>query len=323
MPATLVGRDAHHDRPLSNFAVQAFQAGPDSGYIAEQLFPTINVGKESDRFYTIDRDSYLRINDSRRSRGVPANRVEWKVSSDAYFCDNYALADEIAVEDISNADAVLNLRQGSVEFVVDQLLRDRENRCASIVTSISNVGSGVVLSGNDQWTAVQSADILGQISTGRQFMHDNTGLLPNVLAMDWKSWDLMTRNERLISRYTNVDGGKLTAQQLMDLFEVERILVSKAIKNTALEGAAGTNASVFGDAAVLAHVNPRVNRMKVATFGIGFNWRPQGAVANMQVLRSMEDAAGSKHVEIIESGYYCDEKVVGQDLAYAITDTQA
>ncbi len=324
MPATLVGRDAHHDVALANYAIQAFASGADAGYIGEALFPTISpVAKQNDRYYKIDPDSYLRVADSRRSPGVAANRVEWKVSSDGFFCDNYALADEIPLEDLANADGVLNARQGSADFITDNLLRDREQRIANKVTSVSNVGSGVVLSGNNQWSAVQSADILGQISTGRQHIHSRTGILPNVLAMDWKSWDLMTRNERLIELFKNVQGGRLTKQNLLDLFELEDILVSKAVKNTANEGAAAAMASVWGDAAVLAYVNPRIKSQRVTTFGVGFRWIPQGMRHTMQAFRDRFDKAGEPHTEVVEVGYYADEKIVGQDLAYAITDTQA
>lgn len=327
MPEVAQGRAAHHDVPLSRFASQAFNAGPDSGYVAQALFPAVRVPKQNDRYYTIDRDSYLRTNDDRRSKGTPANRVEWKVSSDQYFADNYALADEIAIEDIANSDDVLQLRQGSVDFTVDQLMRAREVRIASRVTSISNVGSGInvqSLTGTtaNQWTATSSADIFGQVSTGQAFIQSQTGVVPNTMVLDWNSWELMRRNTRLLEMFKYTSGGTIKGAQLRELFNVDRILVGEAIRNTAIEGAAATMENIWGTNCLLAYVNPNIRSRRVMTFGLGFNWRPAGSIVDMQVKRSRIDHAGSAHIEIVESGYYQDEKILGQDLSYLISNTQ-
>lgn len=327
MAKSLVGRAAHHDVPVSRFAIQAFQAGPESGYIAQALFPVIKVSKQNDRYYVIDKASYLRTNDSARSRGAPANRVEWKVTSEQYFADNYALADEIPLEDIDNADNVLDVRQGSAEFIVDQLMRDREVRIASKVTSISNVGSGInvqSLTGTtaNQWTAVKSADILGQVGTASAFIQQNTGIVPNTMVLDWESFDLMRRNERLLELYKYSQGGKMKVDDLKSLFGIQNIWVGNAVKNTALEGAAATMTPVWGDNCLICHVNPRVKSKRVATFGLGMRWTPSGFSTPMQVKRSRIDHAGSEMVEVLEAGYYQDEKIVGQELSYLIANTR-
>ena len=57
------------------------------------------------------------------------------------------------------------------------------------------------------------------------------------------------------------------------------------------------------------------------TFGLRFNWRPPSFPANMGVTRTVENAAGSQHVEIIEAGYYQDERIVAGELAYVIQNT--
>lgn len=323
MPQSLKGRSAHHDRPLSNFAVQAFAQGPGSGYIAQSLFPSVPVNHQNDRYYTIDKASYLRTEDSKRSPRTRANRVEWKVSSDGYFADNYALADEIPLEDLANADNVLNLRQGSVSFVTDMLLRDKEVRVADKVTSISNVGSGVSLTGATRWTSVDSADIFGQVSTATAFIRGETGIIPNTMVVDYDSFQLMRRNSRLLEMFKYTSGGQLSMDQLKELFNVQNLWVGNAIRNSAKEGAAATMVDVWGDNCLLAYVNPTITRMRAATFGLTMNWRPEGMATDMQVERSRIDDAGSEKVEVIEAGYFADEKIVGKELSYLINDTQA
>lgn len=327
MAKSLTGRAAHHDVPLSRFAVQAFQAGPASGYIASALFPEVKVSKQNDKYYTIDKASYMRTNNAQRSRGAPANRVEWKVSSEQYFAENYALADEIPLEDIDNADNVLEVRQGSAAFIVDQLMRDKEIRVAAKVTTAANVGSSVnvqSLTGTtaNQWTAVKSADILGQVGTATAFIQQNTGIVPNTMVLDWESYDLMTRNERLLELFKYSQGGKMRDDDLKKLFGIQTILIGNAVKNTAEEGAAAVMAPVWGDNCLICYVNPSVKSKRVATFGLGMAWKPAGLPTNMDVKRSRIEEAGSEHVEVIEAGYYEDQKIVGQELSYLIFNTR-
>src|SRR5262245_23116672 len=113
MPAASpTGRDAHYDSMLSNLSIAAFAATAEQqGFIAQDIFPTETVPKQSNKYYIIDPDSWLRISDTRRAPKTQPNRIEFKVSSDAYFADNYALAGEIAKEDLANADAAIMLRE--------------------------------------------------------------------------------------------------------------------------------------------------------------------------------------------------------------------
>ena len=62
----LIDGGAHIDVPMSNMAVKAFQGAGD--FIGEHVFPVIPVEKQSDGYYVIDKDSWLRVPDtSRRS----------------------------------------------------------------------------------------------------------------------------------------------------------------------------------------------------------------------------------------------------------------
>src|SRR3990167_10986316 len=94
------GIDIHHDRPLEALAIKAFQGS--EGFIAQKLFPVVPVGKQSDRYYIISRDEWMRVNDTKRAPKTKANRIEFAVSSNGYFADNYSLAGDNALEDLDN-----------------------------------------------------------------------------------------------------------------------------------------------------------------------------------------------------------------------------
>src|SRR5690554_6091320 len=109
--ATVVGPDAHLDVPLGNVAISAFTDGV-TDLIGSQIFPMVEVSKQSDKYYIIDKGAFLRTTKggAQRAPRTRADRVEFQVSSSRYFAENYALAGEIAAEDLANADRALSLR---------------------------------------------------------------------------------------------------------------------------------------------------------------------------------------------------------------------
>jgi len=309
----------HHDRPLSNLSLMAFESSP--GFIGQRLFPIINVGKESDRYYIIEKESWLRAPNALRARKSSAATVKYTVSSESYYCDNYALRTDNALEDLSNADTALQLRRDSALFLTDMLLRDLEVRTANIVTSISNVGSGVTLSGTSQWSDYVNSDPLADVTTGHAFIRQNTGLKANVAAMSEDTFEILRRHPQLLEMYKYTSGGQLDQQQLASALNVSELLISSAVYNSNLRNVSNTASmsTIFGNNLFLAHVRAG-QTLKTQTFGLTFRWRPEGIASPMQAVRYM-DGDPSKKVEWTEVGHYIDNKVVAKDLGYLIAST--
>lgn len=313
----LTTRDVHIDVPLSNLAVEAFSVGE---FIGPQLFPVVDVRKQSDKYYTITKDSWLRTpSTALRSPKQAPQRVEFDVSSDSYFADNFALASDNAHEVIANADDPIQLRARTTRFLVDMLMRDQEKRIANQCTSISNVGSGVVLSGANKWSNYLSSDPVADVTTGHAFIRSNTGLLANTMLMDFDTYQTVRRHPVMLDMYKYTQGGLVNDAELKSVFKVDRLLVSNAIHNTAVENATAVLANIWGNNCLLMHIEPQTG-MRTATFGLAFRWlNPE--LPTPWAVRVYNDPDPGKRVEVIEAGYYQDEKIVARQLAYAITTT--
>lgn len=309
---------AHIDGPLSNLALKAFQSR--EGYIGQELFPVVPVGKQSDGYYVIDKAAWLRVPDTKRSPRSRANRVEFTVSTDTYYAQNYALAGEIPLEDLTNADAAIRLRQNTTDNVVDQLARDREVRIANTVTSGSNVGSYVSLSGTSKWNDFVNSSPMSDVTTGHAYIRQQTGLIANTAVIDHDTMQIVRRHPELLDYYKYSRGGTITMDELRAAFQVERILVGQGVKNNALEGATASITNIWGNNVLLARIVPPAG-LQTATLGLGMQWRPDGFPAPMAVQRSRFDGAGEEHVEVLEAMYWQDEKIVASDLGYLIGST--
>jgi len=311
------GRDVYFDVPLANVAIKAFQSTED--YVGPRLFPQIPVGKQSGRYYTIDKDTWLRVHNTLRAPKTSARRIEFKVSSDGFFCDNHVLAGDLAKEDLANADNAVNLLNNETNLVVDGLLRGKEDRLAKIVTSISNIGSGVLLTGTAKWSDYVSSDPLADITSAHAFVENNTGLMANTAVLDKDTYQIIRRHPVLLDMYKYTSGGELTDQQLASVFKVQNFWVARGIVNRALEGATASLVNIWGNNVLICRVQPGVS-METATFGLSYRWVPPGIPAPMQVMR-YDDPDPSKKAHVLEVGYYEDEKVVARELAYLIGNT--
>ena len=318
LASPLTGRDVHIDTPLSNIAVEAFTSGV---FVAPMLFPVVPVAKQSDVYYTITKNSWLRVPQSTlRAPKQSPRRVEFDVSSDNYFAFNYALAGENAHEVLANADNPINLRQRTVRKVVEDLMRDMEVRIANQVTSISNIGSGVSLSGGAKWSDYLNSDPISDITTGHAFVRSQTGVIPNTLLLDWDTMQTVRRHPVLLDMYKYTQGGLLNEAELKEVFKVQNLIVSNAIKNAAVENATASIVNIWGNNALLCYIDPAAPSLQTVTFGLGFRWTPPELPAPM-VTRVYDDPDPGKKVEIVEVGYYQAEKIIAPQLGYLVGST--
>jgi hypothetical protein len=314
------GADAHVNVPLSNFASEAFDLN-EQGYVAPMLLPAIGVDKQSNKYYTIRSDEFFRApsTGTLRAPKTSANKVEFTISSDSYFADNYALAVENALEDLDNADLQVRLRENSVRLISNLLMLDQEVRVANMVTSISNVGSGVALAGNSKWGDPNS-DPIGDVNTAHAFIRSNTALTANTAVIDWDTIQVVRRHPAMLDLFKYNQTGELKEEDLKSLFKVDRLLVAKAIKNVGKEGQVNSMGNVWGNLCLLAYVGTNTGLQSI-TFGGRFRWQPPIFPADFGVTTNVYNQAGSRHVETVEAGYFQDEKIIARGLSYLIKDT--
>jgi hypothetical protein len=314
----LTGRDVHIDVPLSNIAVEAFSRGD---YIGTRLFPIVGVNKQSDIYYVMDKDSWLSVpRNTLRAPKTSPRRVEFKVSSETYFAHNYALAGENAFEIIANADNPIQVRSRTTRFVTDQLLVDLERRIAAKVSSISNIGSGVALTGAQKWSNYLGSDPIADVTTGHAFIRNNTGIRANTLLLDFDTHQILRRHPVLLDMHKYTQAGYLTDANLKEMFNVQNLWVANAIQNVGIEGGAASITNIWGNIGLLAYINPQQIGLQTVTLGLGMRWTPENIPAPMQT-SVYNDPDPGKKVEVTEVGYYQDEKIVARQLAYAIKDT--
>jgi hypothetical protein len=308
------GKDLHIDKALSEMAL----GYKPSGFIADMLFPTVRVSKQSDYYYEFSRADRLRRESTERAPLTQANRVSQDIGSGTYFARNFALAGGISVEDKANADPILyeELINGETEYLMDKLLLDKEYRVASMVNSTTNVGSSFAVS--SAWNG--AGDVLGNINQAIDVLVDLNGISDqeNIrVVMGTAAWKSARRDStvRDIIFGANNGGGYPSREQFRDLLEVGYFGVGGAFENTGQEGLAESLSRIWIDN-VLVYYAPDAPTRKKPSYGYSFRWVVPG-VPDFAVERHPYDSKIKG--EEMEIGYYEDNKLTGSTYAVLIT----
>ena len=308
------GRALHIDVALTNMAM-GYRPG---GFIADMIFPTVNVQKQADLYYEFSRADRLRRENDIRAPGTAANRVMESVSSGNFFCKNYALASAAVIEDKVNADPMLvaQIINGKARLILDKLYLGMEYRCATLVNSTTNVGSSSAVS--SAWNG--AGDVLGNLNQAIDNLMDANGIsdASNIhVAMGLDAWKSARRDStvRNLINGTNNGGGYATREQFKSLLEIGELHIGGAYQNTGEEGLTENLSKIWKDN-VLVYYAPPAPSIELPSYGYNFRWVANG-IANLQVERHPYDSVIK--AELIEAGFYQDEKITGKSYSFLLT----
>ena len=314
--AGATGADLHIDAPLSNISI-GFRP---KGLIARDVYPLVQVPKQSDAYYVWSRAEWLRTPSTQRAKGTEARKIQLKVSSETFYCLNYALRCDLPYEDISNADAAIALRESGANRVVDGLEQDWEQRLATTLTTTTNVGSAFDLTaaGLFRWDDHVNGAPVEDLFIGIRAIQGVTGYRPNKLILSGLAAARFLRHPDVIKYIRgagdNIGGGSVTEEQVKNAFRLDQVLIGEGVRNTAGEDAPGTYIDVWSTSAILLYVAPSPGLME-PSHGYTFWWQPEGFPGRFGTERRRDD---NKKVEIVETHTFQDEQVTSTALGFLI-----
>lgn len=138
----------------------------------------------------------------------------------------------------------------------------KEKGIADALTNASVITNNVTLSGSDQLNDYVNSDPLGVIKTAKDSVYDSTGFEANVIGMNRATFEVLRIHPKLKAQIAVAQGAttvpivELSKEQLAFAFGVEKILVAKAMYETAIKGQTSSKASIWGKDIVVAYINP-------------------------------------------------------------------
>jgi hypothetical protein len=318
--ALLTPSSVHIDQPLTNLTLAYVQS--QENFIADKVFPTVGVTKQSDKYYIYDRASMNRSGDVKKlAPRTEVDRIGLALSNSSYYADVYGLGMDFDEQTLANEDAALEIRAAGAQTLVNRILIDREEKFASTFFA-AGVWTGQSTPAN-LWSDYTNSTPITDVTTARRAMQlTSGGYKPNTMVVGKEVRDILINHPDILAR---LNGGAtvsntalVTNAKLAEIFEVENFFVMEAVKNSGAEGLAESNAFIGGKHALLTHTPSSAGLMTPAA-GLTFAWNSISGVNNLGVsIESFSDDALKRMqvAEHIQAKMAYDMKVVGADLGY-------
>jgi hypothetical protein len=308
--------DMHVNTPLTNVSVAFIQS--QTSFVADSVFPSINVAQQSNLYYRYSRADWNRAEAQVRAPGTESAGGGWNVSTDSYFADVWAVHKDIADQDYANADAQFNLDAEAAQWVTQQMLLRRDMLWVQeFMTASKWTGDQTGVSASPtgpqflQWNDANSDPIANIRSQAIAVTERGGGFRPNVLVLGPRAYEALVNHPDIIERIKYSERGIVGNDLLAALFGVERVVVPWTVRDTATEGATEANSFAFGKAALLVFAAPNAG-LRTPSAGYTFNWSGLlGASDGVRIKRFELPALASTR---IEGEIAVDMKIVAPEL---------
>jgi hypothetical protein len=312
----------HVDRPLTNMSVAYIQS--DKMFIAGKVFPIVPVDKKSGLYFVYSKDDWFRDDAQLRAPAAESAGGGYDISNTGYVCNVWAFHKDVDEQEIYNADAPISPERDAARFVTRKLLLRQEIQWVTdyMTTGIwtgSSTGTDIVP--GVLWDDPLSTPI-EDIQAQQLAVLTNTGFEANALVLGFAVYLKLIRHPDIIDliKYGAGPGNPAIANEaaLAKIFGVEKVYISKAVKNTAAKTPGSntfTGTMVAGKGVLLAYVNSSPGIMEPSS-GYTFMWKgiSRGLGSTIASYRIPMPWLGLETVRI-ESEIAFANKVIGGDLA--------
>lgn len=298
----------HVDRPLTNISI----AYKSEGLVADQVFASVPVSKESDTYFVWDKANALRSPQTLRANGAEANEDNLVLSTATYRIEEHALKDLITTRDRENQDPGVNLEIATTEDLTEKILREREVDAATLLFTNGNWANESSLAAASAFSAnTVTTNPLLVVNSAAATVVQQIGKPMNTGILDFRTYLACKEHVSILDRTKHTSADSITEDMLGNLFDVEKLYIAKATRNTAAEGAAATMAYIFTDSGWFGYVERNPGLRKVSAL---YCMKKNGGV---QVKRWHDDA---RNGDWVEASHFYDQIVPASDAGYLIVD---
>jgi len=298
----------HFDQALTGVSV----AWPNPGLVGSQLFPTVQIKKQSDKYYVFGREQWLPEVGDNRAPGTEANEIPGlKVSIDSYYAAEHALQIAVTDEERENVDDQFAPDRDGTELITSKIMLSREIAMQSMVTTASNYASGlsVTLSGTSQWSDYTNSNPIADWKTGRRALNAKIFMDPNTAVIPYQVMSVLEDHPDIIERIKYSERAILTPEIIAAVFGMSKVIVpGVAVGSGGPSGNAITGSYLWGKDVLMAWVPDRAG-LRTPAFAYEFVWSING---NQQIVERWREDKRVSDVIRVRRRY--DLKMVGVEI---------
>ncbi len=314
--------------PLTQVAQNVAQDARN--FIAARVFPVVPVDAPSGSYYTQNRGDWFRAETRERAPSTESVGSGFRLgqAAPAYNIRIFAVHMDIDDQTRRTLADQFDLERQATNWVTHQLLLFRERywadsffRTGIWTRNFQGVAAAPAVGQFLRWNDAAS-DPVFDVSEAAFQIAEETGQVPNVLVLSPRVYNALKNHPIVQERVKFTQAANVTEQLLAGLFEVERVLIPRAIINTGAEGAADNFGNLYGRHALLVHATDNPSLINPDSGGYIFNWRAYPG-ANYEAQRIKQFRLEEINSDRIEGEIAFDTKIVNANMGAFFADAVA
>lgn len=310
-------------RPDISESFMEFDLAMDAaGFISNRVFPVVEVAKQSGNFGKIPVEQLLQSRDTKRAPGSGYARGNFTFQSSTYACQEHG-----AEEPVDDRESSMYADYFDAELIASQrafsaVLRNAEQRVADAVfnaTTFSSFTTAIT----HEWDDTANATPLVDVEAAVQAVYDQSGLWPNALILNRKVFRNLRNCDEIKDRLASSGAGqsnvagRVSEQQLSELFDLPYIIVAGSSKNTAKEGQSASISQIWSDEYAMVCKVATSGDFREPCIGRCFHWSEDGSSIGGTVESYREEALRS---DVIRVRHDVDEIVLYPEAGHLLSN---
>jgi hypothetical protein len=301
---------AQVDKLLTNVSLQV----TSQGLMADELLPKLVVdqytgliGRYGSEHLRDEQDlgggrhEFRRVDPIDYTAGIP------------YSIEEYGLEDLVTKRDLKNVEDPFSAESDKVTGLTQKLLIGKELRLAALMTSTGVLTNNVTLSGTSQFNDYVNSAPLTVFKNAHDSIISRRGVMANAAEMTLQTFNTLRFHPQILEKlgFTWDRAGLMTEVEMAKAMDVEKLYITKGVRNTAKKGQAAVISPIWGKDIVF-FVRPDSAAKEQISLGYKLNLRGEES----RQVRKYQIHNPNATAIIVEEAY--DFRIVDADAAYLV-----
>jgi hypothetical protein len=289
------------------------------GFVGLKIAPSLEVSEAFGQYPVIEAEETLKKRETLRANDGSYRRGGGVVGKDNYACEEHGLEERVDNRESRIFQSWFNAEMLAAERCRDAVLRNHNER---VIDAAITAASGYTNAAGTAWTVTASADPVKNVVAAMNAIRDRVGVSRGFkLVVEWTRFQNLKDCAAIIDRlkyagFRDPERNNITATALAQIFDIDELIVSGSLENTAEEPGDVAFAKAWDETKALLFVSPPSNNLRSPQFMRTFHYGADGSSIG-GVLESYAD--NERRGEIVRCRMDTDEKVVYGKCSQTIT----
>jgi hypothetical protein len=245
----------HDDKVLTALTVKYSNAE----YTGQMWLPPMGVQKETGKYKIYNRDGWFK-GAPKKADGAITEEATLSYDEATYSCYERAIKDIVTDRAMQQADAPIQPKIDTVEFLTEKMLLSEELDTWILLTGSSGLLQGgyyTALTAATAWAGGTAPDILGDLSSAIIAISKSIGKRPNQISFNTEIAESVSKDDKIMEILKHHSTDMITGIGLPGSLRSMKIIITDALLNTADEGLTASYDWLISDNVVCGFVDPR------------------------------------------------------------------